>query len=148
MASDGEPRLRVARVGTLVITHHRQAPDLAYARRECAYLQRLLAQIGRPATILTLPDRVLPLVSREVLEVYRKPAEDTPIAAWAAVVPGVMGFAASISLSIGAQVFARGTPMRVFQRLPAAIKWMAAQSDLEASPSEIEAVVEQLRGAD
>lgn len=142
---DSEEPVRVVRVGFVVISHHPTPPDLDYARRECRFIRGLLDELERPAAILTLADRVLPVVSSEVMAIYREHAKDKPIAAWAAVVAGVMGFAASIALSIGANVFARGAPMRVFQRIPRASEWLAEQFEAGASPSEIRAAAEQLR---
>lgn len=144
--SGSDTSVRVVRVGFVVISHHPDPPDPDYARRECQVLRTLLAEIDRPPAILTLADRVLPIVSSETLAVYREAAEGTPIAAWVGVVAGVMGFAASIALSIGANVFARGAqPMRVFQRIPRAVDWLAEQMEIGVSPSELRAAAEQLR---
>jgi hypothetical protein len=147
MAGDDDIRVRVTRVGALVISHHLEVPNLAYARAECARFEALVEEIGRPAALLMLPDRVLPPATREVIEVYRDSAERTPIAAWAAVVGGVMGFAGSIATSVAVRVFARqAVPMRVFRQLPSAVEWLAECSDLEAAPTEVLAIVEALRG--
>ncbi len=138
--------VRVTRVGIVVITHHLEVPNLAYARAECARFEGIAEELGRPAAILMLPDRVLPPASREVIDVYRESAERTSIAAWAAVVGGVMGFAGSIATSIAVRVFARqAVPMRVFRQLPSAVEWLAECTDLEATPAEVLAAAEALR---
>jgi hypothetical protein len=136
----------VVRVGAVVISHHLDVPDVDFATREVERVQALLAEIPRPAAILTLPDRVLPPVSAAVREIYRHSAEQRPIAVWSAVVGGVMGFAASIATSIGAQVFSqRPVPMRVFRTVATAVGWMAEITDLEAPPSEVVEAAEALR---
>lgn len=139
-------RVRVTRVGIVVIAHHLEVPNLAYARAECARFEALVEEVGRPAAVLMVPDRVLPPASREVIDVYRESAERTPIAAWAAVVGGVMGFAGSIATSIAVRVFARqAVPMRVFRQLPSAVDWLAECTELDATPAEVLAAAEALR---
>jgi hypothetical protein len=146
VTADDDVRVRVIRVGAVVIAHHFEVPNLAYAHAECARFEALVEELGRPAALLMMPDRVLPPATREVIEVYRESAERTPIAAWAAVVGGVMGFAGSIATSIAVRVFARqAVPMRVFRQLPSAVEWLAECSDLEATPDEVLAAAEVLR---
>ena len=115
--------VRVTRVGIVVITHHLEVPNLAYARAECARFEGIAEELGRPAAILMLPDRVLPPASREVIDVYRESAERTSIAAWAAVVGGVSvmaGDAMMVALSKVAvrkpsiaKPFAKRSPSRI-----------------------------------
>jgi hypothetical protein len=143
--SPGRP-VRVVRVGAVVISHHLEVPDVDFATREVEHVAALLAEIPRPAAMLTIPDRMLPPASAEVRAIYRRSAEERPVAVWSAVVGGVMGFAASIATSIAAQVFARRPiPMRVFRTLPSAIAWMDEITDLEATRAEVLAAAERLR---
>jgi hypothetical protein len=146
MAVSPGPRVRVVRIGAVVISHHLDVPDVAFATEEVERVQALLAEIPRPAAILTLPDRVLPPASAAVREIYRRSAEQRPIAVWSAVVSGVMGFAASIATSIGAQVFShRPVPMRVFRAIPAAVAWMEEITDLGAARAEVIEAADALR---
>ena len=141
-----DARVRITRLGNVVMSHQRQVPDLDYAHAEIAIFEALAAEIGRPVAMIMLLDRVLPPASAAVREVYRISAERTPIAVWTAVVGGVMGFAASIATSIAAQVFSRQTvPMRVFRTVPPAVEWMAQVTDLGVDLAEVLAEAERLR---
>ncbi|MFV8750401.1 hypothetical protein ACNOYE_07605 [Nannocystaceae bacterium ST9] len=131
-----------------MISHQLEVPDVEQAHAEIQVFERLVAEVGRPAAVLMIPDRLLPPATAAVREVYRLSAERTPIAVWTAVVGGVMGFAASIATSLAAQVFARKTvPMRVFRTIPTAIAWMAEATDLGATPAEVIAAAERLRSS-
>lgn len=146
MSTSFHGSVRVVRVGTVVMTHQLEVPDLEYARAEIDRFEALVAELGRPAALMMMPDRLLPPASVAVRELYRSSAERTPIAVWTGIVGGVMGFAASIATSMAAQVFSRQTvPMRVFRAVPKAIEWMAQVTDLGATPAEIAAAAERLR---
>ncbi len=130
------------------MAHQLEVPDLAYARVELDRFESLIDELGRPAAVLMMIDRVLPPASAAVRDLYRQSAERTPIAVWAAVVGGVMGFAASIATSIAVQVFAnRPLPMRVFRTVPSSIQWMSQLADLGATPAEVLAAAETLRNS-
>lgn len=147
--SELERPVRVARVGLVVISHHPEVPDVAYARREAQHIKAMLAELDHPIALLTLADRVFPVASSEVLAAYREAAEGVTISAWAGVVAGVMGFAASIAFSIGARVFApEATPMRVFQRIPQAVAWLGATVELGTSEDELVRVAERMSAGD
>jgi hypothetical protein len=147
--SELERPVRVARVGLVVISHHPEVPDVDYARREVRHIKAMLAELDRPIALLTLADRVFPVASSEVLAAYREAAEGVTITAWAGVVAGVMGFAASIAFSIGARVFApEATPMRVFQRIPQAVAWLGATVEIGTSEDELVRVAERISAGD
>lgn len=148
MTGERDIPVRVIRIGAVVIAHHFEVPNLDYALAECTRFESLVDELGRPAAVLMMPDRVLPPASREVIDVYRRSAERSSIAVWTAIVGGVMGFAASIATSIATRVFAQQpVPMRVFRQLPTAVEWMAGHCDLGATIVEVIAAADGLRSA-
>lgn len=140
---------RTAEVGRLFIIHHPTPPELEDAKLELDRYDRFAARVGR-ASILMIPDKILPPMTSEVRDLYRAVATGDPgVEAMATVIGGIVGLGASIMSSIMTQIFQGRTdiPTRTVRDVNDAANWLAEVADLQAEAAEVIAAAEQLRNS-
>jgi hypothetical protein len=138
---------RTAEVGRLFIIHQPETPSLEEAQAE---LQRYADFVGRvgQASILMIPEKILPPMGQDVRALYRAAATSDPgVEAMATVIGGLVGLGASIMSSIMTQIFQGRTdiPMRTVRDVEEAAKWLCEVVDLQAEAPQIITAATDLR---
>ena len=138
---------RTAEIGRLFIVHHPTPPTLEEAKLELHRYGVFADRVGR-APIMMIPEKIIPPMAQEVRNYYRDTAVGDPgIEAMVTVIGGIVGLGASIMSSIMTQIFQGRTdiPTRTIRDVEEAAKWLCEVADVQAEPSQIVAVVEELR---
>lgn len=138
---------RTAEVGRLFIVHHPTPPNLDEAKLELELYGNFAKRVGR-ASILMLPDKILPPMAQDVRSFYRETATGEPgVEAMATVIGGIVGLGASIMSSIMTQIFQGHTdiPVRTVRDVEEAAEWLAKVADVQAGPAQILEAVAKLR---
>ena len=131
----------------MFIIHHPEPPQLDDAKLELDRYERFAERVGR-ASILMLPEKILPPMGSDVRDLYRKVATGEPgVEAMATVIGGIVGLGASIMSSIMTQIFAGRTdiPMRTVRDLDDAAEWLGEVADPQADIAAIVTAATQLR---
>ena len=136
---------RTAEIGRLFIVHHPTPPTLEEAKLELHRYGVFADRVGR-APIMMIPEKIIPPMAQEVRSYYRDTAVGDP-GIEACVCGGIVGLGASIMSSIMTQIFQGRTdiPTRTIRDVEEAAKWLCEVADVQADPSQIVAVVEELR---